>query len=964
MVDLATNTATGTGGINNITAVNGGSATDTLIGADTANTWNITGNNAGNINSIVAFTGIENLTGGSDSDNYVLSDGQGVSGTIDGGNGNNKLDYSAYTAGVTINLANNTATGTNGISNINAVDGGAASDTLIGANTVNTWNITGNNAGNINGTFEFTAMENLTGGSATDTLVGANTTNTWNITGNNAGNINAALGFTGMENLTGGTGTDSYVFSDGQGVNGTVDGGAGSNTLDYSNYTVGVTINLANNTATGTGGINNINAVAGGTSTDTLIGTNAANTWNITGNNAGDINGTVAFTNVENLTGGGDSDHYVFNDGQGVSGTVNGGAGYNTLDYSAYSTGINVNLANNTATGTGGIGNINAVIGGAASDTLIAANTANTWNITGNSAGDINGTFAFTGMENLTGGGGSDTYVFSDGRSISGTIDGGGGTNKLDYTAYSTAVTVNLASNTATAVGDFNNIAEVTGGIATDTLIGGNTANTWNITGNDAGDINGVFAFTSMENLSGGSGTDSYVFSDGRGVSGAIDGGGGNNTLDYSSYTSARNIVLTGADANGFAGTEASVGNGFSNINDIAGGSSNDTLTGLNAGSTWTIGSNSQYVSTRTLAFSGIETLNGGSGVDTFTINTNYSGTVNGGAGADVFNINNTMTGGLNGGAGNDTFRLSDDVTVGSLDGGADTDTLIAPNVINSWNITGANAGTITTSVGSGADIAQSFVSMENLTGGAAMDTFNFSAGGVDGKVSGGDGNDKFVLSSDANVIDISGDAGYDTVNVNNNITVANDMNIDLGDGEISATGNINSTSGDVNLRASTITVSSVTANNITLDAINGNLNLGQLHADKDAMLTVHDNHNIVNQNNGYIAANQLFVNLGSGTMGSVTAPFELQIITRTDFGNLSPSDLQSRVFITDTSFTGALSSGIIYGVGSVLAQASTGLSAVTRELNIVDPSIFLTEINLFSVEDNGIKLPAEQEAE
>ena len=350
--------------------------------------------------------------------------------------------------------------------------------------------------------------------------------------------------------------------------------------------------------------------------------------------------------------------------------------------------------------------------------------------------------------------------------------------------------------------------------------------------------------------------------------------------------------------------------------------------------------------------------------MDTFTINTNYGGTVNGGAGADVFNINNTMTGGLNGGAGNDTFRLSDDVTVGSLDGGADTDTLIAPNVINSWNITGANAGTITTSVGSGADIAQSFVSMENLTGGAAMDTFNFSAGGVDGKVSGGDGNDKFVLSSDANVIDISGDAGYDTVNVNNNITVANDMNIDLGDGEISATGNINSTSGDVNLRASTITVSSVTANNITLDAINGNLNLGQLHADKDAMLTVHDNHNIVNQNNGYIAANQLFVNLGSGTMGSVTAPFELQIITRTDFGNLSPSDLQSRVFITDTSFTGALSSGIIYGVGSVLAQASTGLSAVTRELNIVDPSIFLTEINLFSVEDNGIKLPAEQEAE
>jgi len=84
----------------------------------------------------------------------------------------------------------------------------------------------------------------------------------------------------------------------------------------------------------------------------------------------------------------------------------------------------------------------------------------------------------------------------------------------------------------------------------------------------------------------------------------------------------------------------------------------------------------------------------------------------------------------------------------------------------------------------------------------------------------------------------------------------------------------------------------------------------------------------------------------------------------RSYFGNLTSSQLQSRVFITDNSFTGALSSGILAGVGSVLAQANAGLSAVTKDLNIIDPGIFLTEINLFNVESTGMKLPADQQVE
>jgi hypothetical protein len=99
--------------------------------------------------------------------------------------------------------------------------------------------------------------------------------------------------------------------------------------------------------------------------------------------------------------------------------------------------------------------------------------------------------------------------------------------------------------------------------------------------------------------------------------------------------------------------------------------------------------------------------------------------------------------------------------------------------------------------------------------------------------------------------------------------------------------------------------------------------------------------------------------------MGTLSSPFEIQIDVRSDFGNLTSSQLQSRVFITDTSRTGTLRfGGVLIGVNSVLAQANAGLSAVTKELNIIDPSIFLTEINLFSLEEGGMRLPADQVVE
>jgi len=86
---------------------------------------------------------------------------------------------------------------------------------------------------------------------------------------------------------------------------------------------------------------------------------------------------------------------------------------------------------------------------------------------------------AFANVGNLTGGSGDDDFILSAGVAVTGHLDGGGGMhNTLDYSHYSTAVSVNLASGAATnvfagAAGGATNFSIVLGGSANDTLTGG-----------------------------------------------------------------------------------------------------------------------------------------------------------------------------------------------------------------------------------------------------------------------------------------------------------------------------------------------------------------------------------------------------------------------------------------------------------------------------------------------------------
>ncbi|HUO44617.1 MAG TPA: filamentous hemagglutinin N-terminal domain-containing protein, partial [Burkholderiales bacterium] len=258
--------------------------------------------------------------------------------------------------------------------------------------------------------------------------------------------------------------------------------------------------------------------LTGGTGSDTIVGPDAANNWQITGGNSGTLNG-YGFSSVENLTGGSGADSFTLNGGT-LAGNIDGGGGTNTLT---------------------------------------ADNVANTWTITGSNSGTVTGIGGtFSNIQNLTGGAGDDTFVFGDGGSLSGALDGGAGTtNTINWTAYTTGRSVTLtatapvgfAGNEASIGGGFSNINSIAGaGTGGNTLTGANVVATWNITGSNSGSyVNGIhaLAFGGFQNLTGNANSDSFAFSDGAGVSGVIDGAAGANTLDWSAYTTGRSVTLT-----------------------------------------------------------------------------------------------------------------------------------------------------------------------------------------------------------------------------------------------------------------------------------------------------------------------------------------------------------------------------------------------------------------------------------
>jgi hypothetical protein len=252
----------------------------------------------------------------------------------------------------------------------------------------------------------------VTAGTGPDRLVGPDAISVWQITGRDQGSVGNVT-FASVESLVGGSGStvltsaDTFQFFPGGQITGSIDGGGGpgANRLDYQNYPTGVAVDLTTGAATAVrggsaGGVRAIQNLVGSRFDDTLIGDNSPNVfespggrdvmrgnggddtfrlwgpqdpgttidggggtdlfwasdfpnvWSVTGAGAGSVLGTIpgfvsgaAFSNIENLLGGGNTDTFRFAAGAGVAGYVNGGAGVNALDYSAYTTPVTVNLS-------------------------------------------------------------------------------------------------------------------------------------------------------------------------------------------------------------------------------------------------------------------------------------------------------------------------------------------------------------------------------------------------------------------------------------------------------------------------------------------------------------------------------------------------------------------------------------------------------------------------------------------
>ena len=597
----------------------------------------------------------------------------GLNLTFDAGGGQDELVLSAYTNAQTITIQSADADGYSGtgpvtFTGLDRVTGtNAAGDTLRDATgaAAATWEVDGTNRYVGAQTLQFDGIETLEGGGGADSFT---------VSGTRA------------VDLSGGAGADQVIFSDGAALDGTIDGGADSDTLDQAAFTTARQVLL---TGTGTidgfagteaaisGGFTNIEALVGGTASDTLTGRNATAAWELDGTNQYVSTSALGFAGFENLVGGSDADSFTLagahaanldggagadlfelGEGAALTGTLDGGADSDTLSYAAATTARQVQLtgtgtvdgfAGSAAAVSGGFTNIDTLVGSTGADTLTGLNAAATWELDGTdryigtntlglSAFDtlIGGTgidtFQIGGAQtaNLQGGAGADQYVLADGASLTGTLDGGADADTLDGAAFTTALTVNLAAGTATAItGAISGIENVTGGAGDDTLIGDALANV-------------LMGGAGHDTLSGGDGNDTLIVTALAGS--AVDGGAGIDILivrgtegpdALNAFDTRVTLGTSASDVVTFASVErltiealggddtivASLTNAGP-ATTLDGGAGEDSLSAGDVDITWTLTSETSGTAAAgaTVSFTSIEQLLGGEGEDTLVV--------------------------------------------------------------------------------------------------------------------------------------------------------------------------------------------------------------------------------------------------------------------------------------------------------------------------------------------------------
>jgi Ca2+-binding RTX toxin-like protein len=560
-------------------------------------------------------------------------------------------------------------------------------------------------------------------------------------------------GAAGDDSLDGGDGNDIYVFNTNTPLGSdSVTDSAGTDRLSFVGSTSSITVDLgttaaqavnANLTLTlaSASALENLN---GGSGDDMLTG-NALN--NVLDGGAGNdslfgadgADTLYGRAGNDTLDGGNGNDGYLFNTSTALgSDTVIDSEGIDRLSFVGSTNNVIANLdstvvqpinANLTLT-LPSASAIENIYGGSGNDTLTGNALGNVLDggagndsLTGGEGNDA--LYGQAGDDTLDGGNGNDTYAFNTNTVLgTDTITDIAGIDRLTFVGSTNDVSVDLGS-TATQTVNANLSLSLTSASSLENLYGGFGNDT--LTGNAL--ANWLLGGAGNDSLNGGNGNDTYACNTNTALgSDTITEIGGIDTLTFAGSTSDvivslgstavqsvnANLTLTLDSASSMENLSGGSGNdtltGNSLANRFIGGPGNDVMTGA-AGNDWYNFDADSYLGSDSIDESGggIDTLNFSETTSyPVSVDLSYSGeqevvfyylllqltlmagdtmeNVIGGAGNDMLignTLNNTLTGGggddvLVGGAGNDTFAFDTDVnlgidTVNESGGGVDT---------------------------------------------------------------------------------------------------------------------------------------------------------------------------------------------------------------------------------------------------------------------------------------------------
>ncbi len=323
---------------------------------------------------------------------------------------------------------------------------------------------------------------------------------------------------------------------------------------------------------------------------------------------------------IENAVGGGGDDTFIVSYAYGDFHTLNGGAGTDTVVFSSFTKDILVDLSGNysavlEADGWHDLANlvsIENVVGGAGNDEISGNDEANriragSGNDTIHGGGGKDTLLAGLGVDTIYGDDGDDTLVetYKYNPFAFDYLDGGTGTNTLDFGNYQDALRIDLSAGTASttdsadlASGTLRKVATL---VSIQNVYGG--AGNDEITGDD--EDNRIFAGAGNDTIHGGGGKDTLLA--GLGVDTIygddgddtlvetykynpfafdyLDGGTGANTVDFSKYQDAVRIDLSAGTASTTDSADLASGTlrqvaALVSIENAIGGAGNDVLTG------------------------------------------------------------------------------------------------------------------------------------------------------------------------------------------------------------------------------------------------------------------------------------------------------------------------------------------------------------------------------------------------